>query len=431
LIKIAKKELFKTPLFIFLLFCAYLAAFSYYSILFNQNFFKIFIPASVYLISIIYYYYIKSKRKEKDISLKSEETQGDINLLLDKIKKTKLTNCALDEQIKRYNSLEHLIQKLSLTLSQEETAGLLVSEAFRLISRNKGACVLYILDVDKERLAIISSKKEKPSEIIKSKEGDIFDNWVLRKNQPLIIEDTKKDFRFDLEKIKSDESRIFRSLISCPLVSGRKIIGAIRLDNPIEGFFSSEDLRLLRTISDLGAVAIENAQLYKRTEELAIRDGLTGLYLRRYLLERIDIEIIRMAKEERDLSILMIDIDYFKKYNDKFGHVAGDIVLKTLARILSETFDTAGDVVARYGGEEFTVILPNTSKDKAKILAEKLRRKIKNEKIVLRKKLTQVTVSIGIAAFSKDAKMKEELIQKADSALYKAKTKGRNLVCLA
>ena len=365
------------------------------------------------------------------MSLQDEEIQGNVNLLLEKNKRSKLANYALEEQIKRYNSLERLIQGLNLTLSQEETAAFLTSEAFRLISKNRGTCVLYTLDANKERLAIVSTRKENPDEIIKFKQGDIFDNWVLRKNQPLIIEDTRKDFRFDLERIKSDESRFFRSLISCPLVSGEKIIGAIRLDNPTEGFFSSEDLRLLRTISDLGAVAIENAQLYNKTEELAIRDGLTGLYLRRYLLERMDIEMIRASKESEDLSVLMIDIDNFKKYNDKFGHVAGDIVLKSMARVLSETFNIAGNVIARYGGEEFIVLLPNTSKDKAKVLAEELRKKIKNKKIVLRKKSTQITVSIGVVAFPEDAKMKEELIQRADSALYKAKSKGRNLVCSA
>ena len=414
-----------------MLFCAYLVAFSYYSIRFNQNFFKILISVYIFLNIIVYSYYRKAKKEEKKLSLQDEEIQENANLLLEKNKRNKLANYALDEQIKRYNSLEHLIQSLNLTLSLEETAALLTSEAFRLVSRNQGACVLYTLDADKERLAIVSTRKENPDEIIKFKQGDIFDNWVLRKNQPLIIEDTRKDFRFDLERIKSDESRFFRSLISCPLVSGEKIIGAIRLDNPTEGFFSSEDLRLLRTISDLGAVAIENAQLYNKTEELAIRDGLTGLYLRRYLLERMDIEMIRASKESEDLSVLMIDIDNFKKYNDKFGHVAGDIVLKSMARVLSETFNIAGNVIARYGGEEFIVLLPNTSKDKAKVLAEELRKKIKNKKIVLRKKSTQITVSIGVVAFPEDAKMKEELIQRADSALYKAKSKGRNLVCSA
>jgi len=429
LIKIPKKQLFKNLPFTFFLFCTYLVVFFYYSIKFNQNFFKILISVYACLSIAIYSYYRKSKKKERVFSLKNEEIQENKNLLLAKIERNKLANYALDEQIERYNSLEHLMERLNLTLSQRETAALLVSEAFRLISKNKGICVLYLLDRDKERLSIISTKKENPEQIIKSKEGDIFDSWILKKNRPLIIEDAKKDFRFDLEKIELDDSRIFRSLIACPLVSGKKIIGVIRLDSPKEKFFSSEDLRLLRTISDLGAVAMENAQLYNRTEELAITDGLTGLYLRRYLLERIDTEIMRVNKEKGVLSILMIDIDNFKKYNDKFGHVAGDVVLKSVAKILNENFNTPGNVIGRYGGEEFTVLLPNTSKAKARVLAEKLRTQIDKKSIVLRKKSTQITVSIGLSVFPEDAKMKEELIQKADSALYKAKSKGRNLVC--
>jgi diguanylate cyclase (GGDEF)-like protein len=380
---------------------------------------------------LIHYYYRRTRKTERDFVLREEDLQEDVNLLLEEIKKSKLAVYAREEQIKRYNSLEHLIERLNSTLSQEEVCLLITSAAFRLAAKNKGTCILYLVDEEKESLAIASTQKEDAQEIIKSKKGDIFDNWVFKKNQPLIIADTKKDFRFDLEKIKFAKSRMFRSLIASCLVSGKRIVGVIRLDNPKENYFSSEDLRLLRAISDLGAVAVENTQLYRRTEELAITDGLTGLYLRRYLSERMDIEMIRVTKEKGNLSILMIDIDNFKRYNDKFGHVAGDIVLRTIAKILRETFDAAGDIIGRYGGEEFIVLMPNLSKSEAKDRAEELRRRIEDERIVLRKKSTKITVSIGLSTFPQDAKLRDELIQKADSALYRAKGKGRNLVCSA
>ena len=182
------------------------------------------------------------------------------------------------------------------------------------------------------------------------------------------------------------------------------------------------------TIGDVGAVAIENAQLYGRLEELAIRDSLTGLYLRRILLTRLNEEVNRQIRRQKDLSLLMIDLDEFKRYNDRFGHMAGDIVLKTVGRILTEQFPNAGDLVCRYGGEEFCVLLPDCTKSRAVERAETLRKKIEAQILVLRREETKVSVSIGVATFPKDAKSKEELIDRADQALYDAKSKGRNRV---
>ena len=187
----------------------------------------------------------------------------------------------------------------------------------------------------------------------------------------------------------------------------------------------------MTTIGDMGAIALENAQLYERIEDLAVRDSLTGLFLRRHLLDNLSQEINRQARRKRPLSFIMIDLDHFKKYNDTFGHTAGDIVLRTVGLVLDNMFSDPGNFVCRYGGEEFSVLLPDCSKKEAVKIADDLRKKIEKQSVILRRKKTKITASMGVATFPEDAQIKDDLIQQADAALYKAKKKGRNRVCSA
>jgi len=360
--------------------------------------------------------------------LQSEDFQEKTNLVTENIKNSNLMIKSLNNKIRRYNSLKGLTEKLGSSLTLDDISKLLTAETFNLLSKSGNVCILYLIDSQTKQLGIIATRRDESSPKTKSKVGDIFDNWVLLKMQPLLIEDTKKDFRFDLEKIQQKE-REFRSLIISPLTSGKIVLGVLRIDNPKAETFNSEDLRFLSTIADLGAVAIENALLYQRTRELAIRDGLTNLYLRRYFSQQLNHEVIRAMRNDSQLSLIILDIDKFKSYNDKFGHIAGDIVLKDISRVLIDHFDAPGNVICRYGGEEFAILLPDIPKKKTISLAEDLRKKIKNTNIILRKKKTNVTVSIGVAAFPTDARIKEELIQKADEQLLKAKKLGRNKVC--
>jgi len=156
--------------------------------------------------------------------------------------------------------------------------------------------------------------------------------------------------------------------------------------------------------------------------DLAVRDGLTGLFNRRYFNELINIEINRIKRTPAALSLLMLDIDNFKNYNDTQGHPAGDELLKKAAKVFKNSV-RAVDMVCRYGGEEFIVMLPQTAKAVAQIIAERLR--------VQTGLYLPTTVSIGIATLPEDAQSAEDLIQKADDALYQAKKSGKNKWCAA
>ena len=175
------------------------------------------------------------------------------------------------------------------------------------------------------------------------------------------------------------------------------------------------------------ALALRRLKLYKDIETLAITDGLTGVYTRRYFIERFDEEIKRSVLRKSSLSFLMIDADHFKKINDQHGHLTGDAVLKEIANIIQENVREI-DIVGRFGGEEFCVVLPDTDLDGAIVVAHRIRKSSEKRSIKAYDSTLHVTLSIGLATYPSDGKLLEELMDKADWALYRAKSQGRNCV---
>jgi diguanylate cyclase (GGDEF)-like protein len=372
-----------------------------------------------------------NSRKIDKLALRTDDLEGDINVQNDLNGRESRNQAALKEKIDRYSSLEKIIEELNSSLSSEAICEQLTQIAFNIISNSQGICVLYLVDEHTHALSLYKTKKEDRSVVIKAKQGDIFDYWVLRHASPLLIEDISKDFRFDLEKFKSEEPRAVSSLISSPLVSGSNFLGVLRLDSLKLNAYCQEDLRFLVTVCDLGAIALENGMLYQNTQELAVHDGLTGLFTKGHFMELLKAEAKSSIRHQRPFSLIMLDIDFFKTYNDKFGHIAGDIVLKTLSGCFGELTKDSPAVVSRFGGEEFCVILPGKDKTQAAEFAESLRRAVESLSMVMRRQETKVTVSIGVAEFPKDAADETELIMKADKAMYAAKLSGRNRVVVS
>jgi len=175
------------------------------------------------------------------------------------------------------------------------------------------------------------------------------------------------------------------------------------------------------------ALELGKVELYEQVEELSIIDGLTGVYLRRYLMERLEEEVDRAKRLGLTFAVGMIDIDNFKKCNDTYGHLVGDAVLKEVADRLSVSVREV-DMIARYGGEEFCVVLPETTKDLALSVAERLRKAVECDNIKAFDESISTTISVGIATFPEDAKDVDSLIEMADRSLYRAKRQGRNRV---
>ncbi|MFH1132474.1 MAG: diguanylate cyclase [Pseudomonadota bacterium] len=205
-----------------------------------------------------------------------------------------------------------------------------------------------------------------------------------------------------------------------------------------------ENVRLLKDLKNTNAELKKlNVELEVRVEQrtreleeanqrlstLAITDGLTGTYNHRHFHERLNMEVERSGRTNLPLALLMIDVDKFKNYNDRFGHPAGDEVLRRVAGLLSEG-RRVNDVVTRYGGEEFAILLIDTPRKAAKAVAEQMRKQIAAEKFIAQPggEVAHVTISIGVAVCPDEAKTPNELLMRADSALYRAKRKGRNRV---
>jgi len=392
----------------------------------NLTAFSVFILANVFILL----YFLKTfSNRSSLIHSQIERSTEQINIIKAENKKDREFALALKFKITRYDNLKKIIEDLNRSLKLDTIIRLLCSAVYSLISNNQGCALFYLVNNQYQKLALAYSIKDDSDLVVLTKEGDIFDQWVLRHSSQLIIEDLKNDFRFDLEALRNQEARPVLSLISSPLISHNSLLGLLRLESKKSGVFNQDDLRFLSLVADLGAAAVENSLLFQKEQDLAIHDDLTALFTRQHFITRLKDEARRILRLDQHLSLMMIDIDFFKQYNDKFGHTAGDIVLKKMGHLLKDTLKEFNPLLCRFGGEEFLVMLSGINKQKSLGIAEDLRRRIAKENIVLRRQDTHVTVSIGVASLPLDTKDEDELIQKADKAMYSAKGKGRNRVC--
>lgn len=242
-----------------------------------------------------------------------------------------------------------------------------------------------------------------------------------------LTKETIEKYRSDpvIQMLNTDE------LVVVPLKAKDKVNGIILADNFItKKPITKDELRMLIMLSNQAGLAIENSQLYEKTVMIANSDYLTDLWNHGYFQYLLQSEMEKAKATKTPLSLIMLDIDDFKVYNDRLGHQAGDQILKELSRLLKNQ-SRKMDFVCRYGGEEFTIILPQTNKEEAFIIAERLRQDILKHKFAHEEILPnrRLTVSLGLASFSEDGATASELICYSDKMLYQAKRKGKNNTC--
>ncbi len=244
---------------------------------------------------------------------------------------------------------------------------------------------------------------------------------VASTGKPLLINDTSKESRYLHYKGQIHKEGSF---LSVPLKFKNTVIGVLNVSNETPGSLTKKDIDFLTAVSAQIAVVIENARLYEQTKELSITDDLTGLFNRRHMRVVLDKEWERANRYNQPLSLLMIDLDLFKGYNDRFGHLKGDEALAILSQIIRMNIRGI-DVPIRYGGEEFLIILPDTSSSGAVATAEKLRRAI--AEAFTENSTPMLTISIGTVSYPEQVfDTIHEFLYASDIALYEAKRRGRN-----
>ena len=261
---------------------------------------------------------------------------------------------------------------------------------------------------------------------LRIKAGEGIAGWVALHNLPLLVPDVAKDPRF---ASRFDTASRFHtaSILCVPLTFKGLTLGVIELVNGQgDGVFSEEDLRILSTVAEFSAIAIENARNFHKVEELTILDDHTGLFNSRHLKKQLESEVSRATRFGHPVSLIFFDLDHFKQVNDTHGHQAGSQVLHEVGKLLLKTLRST-DVPVRYGGDEFVILMPETSKDQAIAAGRRIGTEIAAAPFLAAQKYgpLHLTASVGIAAFPDDAPDPENLIRRADEAMYQVKARGR------
>ena len=330
----------------------------------------------------------------------------------------------LQSKLDRYQRLQSIAEEFSRLTDLERVCRLAVDQAFELIGKSD-VCTLLLANPDRQELGLQASHRASEVPVVRTKQGDQFDHYVLRTHRPLLVNDVRRDFRFI---VAASAERSVASVIACPLLVGEQVAGVLRLDSRQRGVYTQDDLRFLDILLDLVGTALGNARLFAEVQRLATTDGLTGLTRKQPFMEQLSRELARTARTREPLAVLMLDIDEFKRYNDQFGHTAGDAALRSVAEVLRSRVPL-GAGAARYGGEEFAVLLPGAERERALQLAEGIRQDIERLGQSGEAPVKRVTVSIGLASFPDDAQTELEIMRRADERLYQGKRAGRNRIC--
>lgn len=337
-------------------------------------------------------------------------------------------NDSLQKQVDALRDLIEVAKTVVSTLDLDTLLQAIMASAMHYAETPAGSVALY--DSKKKELSLhvhsgLSSEFIKVERWSVTKGG--LTEKILATGEILIVEDTGS-FSYLKNPVVLGEG--IKSLIAVPLLFQDDVVGILYLDDFKPRTFDRGRLELLSILASFAALAINNARLHNRTKLMAITDFLTGLYNHRYFQQILNQELGRARRYHKSLSLVILDIDNFKSFNDRYGHAVGDKVLMAIGDIIQRSLRKV-DLAFRYGGEEFVMLLPETTLENAVLTTERLRERIAAEAHhnVPESEGRIITVSAGVACYPDNGTSREDLFSHMDSHLYKAKSMGKNRVC--
>ena len=325
--------------------------------------------------------------------------------------------------LKILKAIYGIASSIGSELELKKVCDLIVEKVFRVINCN--GCAIILIDEDKVRLQSEIGFGKSIRQVEFSREMPLIKYILSTKNKLFIGNIENSYFKYSIPRGEKTTS-----MICIPIIVNEDVKGIIYIDSKKTNAFSSKHEYFLNILAHEISIAIERALNYEKIKKLTLIDELTGVYNRRKFDMDLKDALNEAIRYVKNLSLLMIDIDLFKTYNDVHGHQKGDMVLRKIGKIFLENKRNT-DRVYRYGGEEFSFICSETDKENARVFAERLRHainksKFDGEEVIIPGK--SLTISIGVSTFPFDATRMDELIKHADDALYRAKAAGRNRV---
>jgi len=325
--------------------------------------------------------------------------------------------------LKILKALFNITNSIGSELELEKVCDLVVEKIYQVVNCN--GCAIILINRDSIRLQSEIGFGASIKEAEFSTEMPLIKYILSTKNKIFIGDIEKSYFKYSIPR-----GDLTTSMICMPILVKDRVRGIIYIDSKHINAFSSKHEYFLNILAHEISVAIERAIIYERIKVLTLKDELTGVYNRRKFDQDLKDELNKAIRYVRNLSLLMVDIDFFKKFNDIHGHQIGDAILNRIGTVFNNNMRNT-DKVYRYGGEEFAIICTETDQESALIFAERLRRVISEEDFSSTDGAggeSSLTVSIGVANFPANASRYDELIKHADDALYRAKAEGRNRV---
>ena len=338
----------------------------------------------------------------------------------------------LQKSLYNISILYNISQAVNFIDDLKRLLQVILSKALVTLEAEKGSLMLYDYTTNSLQVKVVYGLADKRVEeninnvliqCSRIKAGEGVAGTVFLEKKAIITNLGSNDPRF----VQKDGLFNTQSLLCVPLIAKGEAIGVINISiKKSNKLFNQKDLEFMTSLSNQAAIAIDNAKFY----ELATKDGLTKLYIYRHFYTLLENEIRRCSRYKHKMSLLMLDIDNFKRVNDTYGHLVGDQILRELSNEISQTVRKI-DIPARYGGEEFIVILPETTKEDAVIIAERLRTNISKIQVKAKEDvMISPTTSIGVCQYPMDGEDAKTLINSADTALYHSKNNGKNIVSI-